>query len=168
MRYQRIITRGILATGLIALALTVVPAQQGPQGFGDGHRGPSPEFMLEMMAGKLELSPEQQAAVREIFTAHQAAMQDLQKQMRTARGAVKQQVDAELFDEAAIRQAALAAGEVGADMAVSRATFQQNLRNELTPEQWEEWQALHARFDGAMGHHGREFGGPGPGRRGSR
>ena len=60
------------------------------------------------------------------------------------------------------------AGEVGADMAVSRATFQQNLRNELTPEQWEEWQALHARFAGAMGHHGREFGGPGPGRRGSR
>jgi Spy/CpxP family protein refolding chaperone len=119
---------------------------------------------LEWMAEKLELSEGQREELREAFATGFEGRDEAQRALFEARRALEEQIHADSFDEAAIREAARALAALEADGAVERARHAQKLRQILTPEQYaelEEMRSQRQRF-GRRGHRHRGFGGPPP------
>lgn len=160
-----------LSLAMILLLAPVLTAAQ-PAERGARYRGPHMEWVFE----RLDLTPEQETAVKELFDKHHEAMWDERDQMRAARRALHDQIQAEEFDEVAIREAAAVLAALEADRAVERARLHRQLRGILTPDQLEELQEMHrgrrGRFGDCMeggygphgphGRHGRHGYGPGP------
>jgi Spy/CpxP family protein refolding chaperone len=160
---------------VLAPVLTIAqPAERGAPLPGKGRH-------MERMIEALDLTPSQETAVRDLFTEHHEAMWDGRDQMREARRALHDQIQAEELDEVALREAAAAIAALEADRAVERARLHQQLRGILTPDQLEELQEMHrgrrGRFGDCMeggygphgphGRHGRHGYGPGPRRGGT-
>ena len=160
--------------GGLALLLAALPALAEPRGHGRGGGPGGPGLMdghrLEHLALRLELSDGQREELRQAFADRFEAGAETRRALFEARRALGEQIHADSFDEAAIRQAAAAVAALEADMAVERARGAQQLRQILTPEQLAELEQMRdergeRRFGrrGPRGPRGRGFDGPPPG-----
>lgn len=151
---------------LAALPVAAFAAGHGP-GFGPGkghgpHGGFGAGHMAEHLAERLDLSQAQRDQIRTIHEGYREQADLLMETVKTARQDLGDRIHAELFDEAAIREAAgrLAAAE--ADLAVLRARIVSDLRQVLTPEQAAEARELHEWMrEFAGSHRGHPRGGRG-------
>ncbi len=123
-----------------ATALLAVPAAamaHGPHGGGGPHGpgAPGPGFIVERLAERLELSAEQRADIEALMAAHRARVEPWHEELAAAREAVRGAVEAETFDEEAIRAAAAEVARLEVELAVERARFGAELGSVLTREQ---------------------------------
>jgi protein CpxP len=132
----------VFTLALAALLAVPATALAGPGGRGGGHRGPhgdmNPGMRMRMLAERLDLSEEQRAQVRAMSEQHREATLDMRAQLRDARRALREAINAEDSDETTIRSAAAAVAAVEADLAVARAQHRKAFEALLTPEQLEQ------------------------------
>jgi len=144
---------------ILALAiLTALPvlAQRGLQkGPGPNHFGPG--MLSDRMAERLDLTEEQQGQIEDLMAQHREQMQAQHELMKAARTALRDQTEAEVFDEVAIREAAGVVASLQAELMVERALLHNQVRQVLTPEQFDAFQEIQERR--------RDFRGERPGRR---
>jgi protein CpxP len=154
---------GIFVIAILALCIGLAQAEpfgpcgpgpgDGPQHFGKG---------FKRMGKELGLSADQQAQVKEIFNKRHEEIKPTLDKLAAERKAEQALIQADIFDEAAIRAQAAKIAPLHADMAVHRAQVSQDLRKVLTPEQFAKFKALQEKRGKAMGHR-RGPGGPGKG-----
>lgn len=125
------------------------PAYAVPGDCGHGHgskhmqrHGPGAHF--NRLADELELTDEQKAQLKGWHEEKQAQRGDYRDTRRNAHREMRELMNAETIDEAAIRAKALELAEVHADHAVEHARFMQRFRAILTLEQLEKLEALKA------------------------
>jgi Spy/CpxP family protein refolding chaperone len=122
--------------GLVALLLGSAPAQaQGPL-FTREHPGADAGLLLPLMLRSAELTPEQQARVREIISAHRATSKALVGQLHQAQADLSDR----LFAPGALQEADLAPalqqiGQLRAQLLQESARVALEVRALLTPEQ---------------------------------
>lgn len=104
--------------------------------------------MHMQMAGRalrqLNLTQDQQAQLKALRTAAQPAAQEVRTRMQSARQQLRAAVQAEVFDEAAVKTAADAVAAVQADQIVAHARARADVMRVLTSEQQgqlKQWQA---------------------------
>jgi Spy/CpxP family protein refolding chaperone len=119
--------------GTLSLGIAAVAAHSGPRSY--GHREPGAMHGLQGIVGTLGLTSDQQAAVDKIFAAHHDASKAGGREFMAATKALADQVRAETFDEAAIRQTAATVAKFEADRAVGDAEMLSEIRAQLNPEQ---------------------------------
>ena len=151
---RMIVMTAAVAAAALALAVFVpgLVAAQRSRGFGYGHGPHGPHgpggfgdgYMLGRLVGELDLTEDQQDAFHELMTTHHEERQGDIEALKTARLALMKQAMADELDEAAIRAASADLAAIEADLNVARAEFMQQVRGILTPEQWEQAQALFA------------------------
>ena len=132
------------------------PDARPPRGPGFGHRGP--EFFLERMAEALALSDGQIAGIEELMATHKIETAALEMETRLGHETVRKLVESDIFDEAAIREAAQKAADAQIELTVERARLRSEIHAVLTPEQQEKAAALKAERQERR-HHFRD--GPG-------
>jgi Spy/CpxP family protein refolding chaperone len=127
--------------------------------------------MMMRGLGKLDLTADQKAKVKEVMAANREATQAVAKRMMAAREALGDAATADAIDEAAIRAKAgeIAAAEV--DAALLRAKIHSQVFGLLTPDQQAKARQLRSEGKGQMkgmmgrgmrgGRGGRGPGGPG-------
>lgn len=143
-----------------ALALLVTPLlAQAPPGRGPGHGRfhDADRPMHERMLEQLDLTDDQQEQIDRLTADHRSAMKDRRELVRDGRMAMRDLVHAEEFDEAAIREAAMAVAEAEADMAVERARLRHEIHKVLTPEQREKAAEMFQERREFVRQHGRDF-----------
>ncbi len=116
-----------------------VLAQPGPRGF--ARHEPGPGFRLERILGTLSLTSDQRAAIDKIFAARRDSDRTDMESFVRAQMALRDQVNAEPFDEQAIRQAAAAAAALESDRAVAEAKMLSDVRAVLSDDQRTQLQA---------------------------
>lgn len=149
----------LLIAVVMVLALTGL-AQAQKHGTRSRGERPDQEEMINRMIAHLDLTDEQQEQMKQLHLQQREETQDLREQMETARELVNGLVDAEQFDESAIRDAAAEYSELQTELFVSRAEMQQEIREILSPEQYEQLTEMRDRHKGMMMHHsGDQMGG---------
>ncbi len=166
------LTMAICGVALLAAALPALaqPPARGPHGPHDGGPGFMDGHRFEHLAERLDLSEGQRDALRQALEDGAAEGREARRGLFEARRALGEQIHAEVFEEAAIREAAAAVAAFEADLAVERARHAQEMRRILTPEQLAQLQEMREerRQSGRRGPRGRgfrgprEFGGPPP------
>jgi protein CpxP len=141
-----------LVAVVMVLALAGMAQAQNRGTRPEGDR-PDREEMIDHMVSRLGLDDEQQEQMKQIHLQHRDDSEALKEQMETARERVDELVDAEQFDEAAIRAAADEYGALQTESFVSRAEMQQEVREILTPEQYEELTQMRDRHHGMSKRH---------------
>jgi Spy/CpxP family protein refolding chaperone len=125
--------------------------------------------MVERMVEQLDLTEEQGEQLRQLFADQRDATEEIRQQIEAAHDRVQQQVDAEQLDEAAIREAAAELSTAQTEMFLSRAQTNQQLRQILTAEQYEDLIRMRERHHKRMQRHpGRFHDGQGHHERGGR
>lgn len=145
---------------VIALALLATPilAQGGPgRGPGYGHFRGADSPMHERVLDQLDLTDDQRGQIDQLMADHRTAMKDRREQMRDRRMAMRDLIHADEFDEAAIRDAAMAIAEAEADVAVERARLRHEIHALLTPEQQEKAAEMREKRREFVKQHGRDF-----------
>ena len=159
-------TKTLWIVGVIALIVAAVPVLARPHGPGFGF-GPFGGRMFEHIAERLELSPDQQEQIEAILEDYRPEVEGQRSLMETARTALRDQIHADTFDEAAIRHLAAEVAALEADIAVSQALIAQDFRQILTPEQQAEAKQMMEDARAFREHAGERFhgrrGGPGLG-----
>ncbi len=137
----------------LSLLLTAIPAAllAAPPGHGGRPGGPGRGFMAEHMADRLELTDEQREQIRAIHQAHGDETAPLMEALSAARRELDDAIHAELFDEALIRAAAGSVAEAEADLAVRRAQITGDVRQVLTPDQYQKARDMRAMFQEIAG-----------------
>jgi len=107
---------------------------------GHGHRA-------HRLAKALGLSKEQTEQVKAIFLKHRDGIAPLRKEMVSERRELRNLIQADKPDEAAIREQVKKIAATGGDLAVRRAKMAQEVRAVLTPEQIEKFRALQEKRD---------------------
>jgi protein CpxP len=107
---------------------------------GHGHPG-------HRLAKALGLSKEQTEQVKAIFLKHRDGIAPLRKEMVSERRELRNLIQADKPDEAAIREQVKKIAATGGDLAVRRAKMAQEVRAVLTPEQIEKFRALQEKRD---------------------
>lgn len=146
----------ILPTVLVALvALTPISQAQtlsGRDGDGNGqaswsghpHRGmfdhDNLELRMERMAGRLELTKEQRAAVRTVFDKARPQTRELSDRMSDTRKQLHSLAEKETLDAGMLRQLAEAQGKIIAEKIVLRFQTMAEVLKILTPTQREKLQ----------------------------
>lgn len=119
---------------LAALTLTLIPAAVLAARPRVAPPGP-PGLLAQRLIHRLELTPEQLQAIRAVFAAHRQELQGEVAGIADSRRALFAAIHGETFDESAVREAATAVGAAEAELAVTRATIVQEVREVLTDEQ---------------------------------
>lgn len=146
----------VIATLTLCVGLAQAePFQCGP-GEGPQHSGKHFKRMIK----NLGLNADQQAQVKEIFKKRHEEIRPTLDKLAAERKAEQALIQADTFDEAAIRAQAAKVAPLHADMAVHRAQVAQDLRKVLTPEQYTKFKTLQEKHGKGMGQH------RGPGRPG--
>ncbi len=114
---------------------------RGLHGHGQGERVEPGTFMHHLVE-QLELSDVQRDDLGVVFSEHVDGNRLQRDSLKAARQLLEELVHAPQLDEIAIRNAAAEVAAIEADLAVSRATFLQQLRQVLTPEQLTEFEEL--------------------------
>ncbi len=158
MSYKKIV--GAIALGALALAV-VATAEAQPWG-GPGprrHGGPNGPMLGGLRM--LDLSEEQEAAVRDLIAQHHKTVQPIREQQRARMARIQEQAAAPGADPAAIGRLVIEAAAVRKQMDEERDKLRESVGALLTPEQRELWTRLEAahKKDRARG---LGFG-PGPG-----
>jgi len=140
---------------IAGLALCIGLAQAEPfgpcgPGPGDGPQHSGKGF--KRMGKELGLSADQQAQVKEIFRKRHEEIKPTLDKLAAERKAEQALIQADTFDEAAIRAQAAKVAPLHADMAVHRAQVAQDLRKVLTPEQFTKFKALQDKRGKGMDH----------------
>ncbi len=104
---------------------------------GRGHR----------FAKALGLSDDQKAQIRSIFEKHRPELLPLRKEFAAEKRVLRDMIQAEPADEAAIRAQVAKLAATGADLAVRRARISREVRAVLTPEQLGKLKALREERD---------------------
>lgn len=143
--HHRYSSTASLAVLLVTL-LAAMPAAAG-HGHFPGGMGGSPERM-ERMATELGLSEQQRADFERIMGAMREQSKPLIEQMRGSHKAMKALIEADAFDEAAVRAQAQSSTAVMTELAVIHARNRFDLRQILTPEQREKMQTHHRHHRG--------------------
>jgi protein CpxP len=138
---------GVVAALVVALAATSTVSAQNTNGApppfrGRGMRGGpmggfgGPGFgLMPPLLNRLGLSDQQREQVKAIADSHRDDAQKLFDQERQAREALQAAITSGTFDEGAVRQQAMALGQVETDVAVLRARIFSEVYQVLTPEQ---------------------------------
>lgn len=137
-----------LAAGFVAVVLAagsaMVMAQDGPQRRGPG--GPPPGGMMRGPGGPmglgfgpelrgLDLSDEQKTQIKSIAESHQAEFKAVGEKVRTARTGLRQLLEADTLDEAAVRAKSQEVAAAEADAAILGAKVRAQTLQVLTAEQ---------------------------------
>ncbi len=113
----------------------------------------------DRLAKALNLSKEQTEQVKAIFLKHRDETAPLRKEMVSGRRVLRNMIQSDKPDEAAIREQVKKIAATGGDLAVRWAKVSQEVRTVLTPEQIQKFRALQEkrdrRIDGMM-HRGKE------------
>jgi Spy/CpxP family protein refolding chaperone len=108
----------------------------------------------DRLAKALDLSKEQTEKVTAIFRKHRDETAPLRKEMVSERRELRDLIQSDKPDEAAIREQVKKIAATGGDLAVRRARVSQEVRAILTPEQIQKFRALQEkrdrRIDGMM------------------
>ncbi|HEX7550712.1 MAG TPA: Spy/CpxP family protein refolding chaperone [Candidatus Methylomirabilis sp.] len=107
---------------------------------GHCHRG-------HRLAKALGLSKEQQEQVTAIFRKHRDEFAPLRKEMVSERRELRNLIQSDKPDEAAIREQAKKIAATSGDLAVRRAKMSQEVRTVLTPDQIQKFRALQEKRD---------------------
>ena len=118
-------------------------SERGDGWKGHGHCG-------HRLAKALGLSKEQTEQVKTIFQKHRDETAPLRKEMMSGRREMRNLVQADKPDEAAIREQAKKIAATSGDLAVRRAKVFQEVRTVLTPEQIQKFRALQEKRDGRI------------------
>jgi Spy/CpxP family protein refolding chaperone len=136
-----IVAAAILVGGIWAGRLVA-----GPLGHG---RRFSAQQIFSRVADRLDLSDTQREQVREVLKAHKDAILAAIQQTRTSRAALRQAIDADPVDEAAIRARAAEVGRVEADASVLRAQIRSEILPILNDDQRQKMAAFRTRVEGS-------------------
>lgn len=141
MKKRNLIIGSILA-GTIGVA-GLAQACGGPGGGfrGGNHEGHGGDRMMHVMK-KLDLSQEQRELVRNIKRDSRDQMESKRDEMFDIRQALQKQVSADTYDAAKVRELADAKSKIMADITVQRIETMQKVRQQLTPEQLEEFDEM--------------------------
>lgn len=148
MKKRNLIIGSILA-GSIGVA-GLAQACGGPGGgFGGGfrggdHEGRGGDRMMHVMK-KLDLTKEQRESVRNIKRETRDQMELKRDEMFDIRQALHKQVSADNYDAAKVRELADAMSKIVSDITVKRIETMQKVRQQLTPEQQEEFDEMKER-----------------------
>ncbi|MCC5859225.1 MAG: periplasmic heavy metal sensor [Ectothiorhodospiraceae bacterium] len=122
-------SKRLMVSGLIlGLTLAGAAAAAGPR---DGHR--HHERQMEHMAERLELSSDQREQVQAAMQAHGPELQELHRQIREQRRALREQ--SADFNETAARSAADNLGALTAEAAFIATRMRADIQSVLTEEQ---------------------------------
>ena len=99
------------------------------------------------LAKALGLSKEQQEQVKAIFRKHRDEIAPLRKEMVSGHRELRNLIQSDKPDEAAIREQAKKNAATSGDLAVRRAKMFQEVRAVLTPEQVQKFRALQEKRD---------------------
>ena len=111
----------------------------GPMGGGGRMGGPLGELRA------LDLSEAQQTQVRELMDQQREATRPIHEKAMAARKALRDTIDADTVDEAAIRQRSAEVAAIDADLAVAEARLRQAVWQLLTGEQQQKLRELRAK-----------------------
>jgi len=151
------LTTTILIAALAAGGIALAGADDGWRGGHEGahcknkHMGMEGHDPMAPMMEGLDLTPEQRAQVDAVVDQAKPALNDLRDKMGENRKQLQALTQADAADEAAIRALADEAGKLKAEMIVQRSRMQVEINKVLTPEQREQWKAMHS-DDGGHGH----------------
>jgi Spy/CpxP family protein refolding chaperone len=160
----------LLASVLAGSILIFGSAQAyGPGGFGPGGCGGGPGMMRAVQT--LDLTTEQQQAIRDITTQQREKMQVHWQQMQDIRKSLHEQATSTTYDENRVRELADTKARLQAEMTVQRNATMHQVRQQLTPAQLEKLDSLQqSSFGPGMGRGmgrgmgpGMGMGGYGPG-----
>lgn len=150
--------KSLFIVPLLAVGLSTGFVAQSALAFGGGH-GNGPAGMTEgrshrqeRMAEILGLSAEQQQQITALREEGQAAMQPLREALATNRDKVRVLVNAESFDENAVRSLAAEEATTRTELLVLRTRMQQQIKALLTPEQRTLAERLQPGMKGRHGH----------------
>jgi protein CpxP len=131
----------ISLAAVFMVAASAASAQpRGPRG-GEGRFGGPPGMGRALLEGplaeRLELTDEQREMIRGIVEAERQAIRPWHEDLLSIDKAVDEAVQAEPFDEEAVRAAARQAADIRVELAVARARVANEVRQVLTPDQRE-------------------------------
>lgn len=116
---------------------------------------------FKKMATELGLSVQQQDEIKSIIAKNRPLAEPLMKQLHSEHRALRNLVQADTVDEAAIRAQIAKAGALQGDLAVQRAKLSKEIRAILTPEQIQKFKDIQAKRDSQMDkkrmHGGKQF-----------
>jgi len=138
---KQIVTMSLLTVFALAGSIYAVHADplagrmMGEMRGGGKCDGIGPGRHMAKMTRVLDLSETQQAQIRAIVEEERTKTEPLRQRMAENREQMRQLVQADTFDEAAVRVLAAKKAEVGTELMVSRARTQNLIQAQLTPEQ---------------------------------
>jgi protein CpxP len=133
-----------------AVAATISFSSIQASAFMDGDGIPPSGRHFKKMAAELGLSIQQQHEIKGFIAKNRPTAEPLMKQLQSEHRALRNLVQADTIDEAAIRAQVAKAGALQADLAVQRAKLAQEIRAVLTPEQIQKFKDIQAKRDGQM------------------
>ena len=141
----------MILVGALLLMCVVGFSQQGgpPQGpprGGPRGGGPGPGDMLEHLTRELNLTTDQQAAIKKIIDSTEESAKPLQEQLRKLHEGQPDPLSDAAFDEAAVRSAAQARANVQVELEVLHARAMSQVYALLTTEQKAQLAAKHQQF----------------------
>ena len=149
--------RNIVASAALIAAVALVPASS--QAYFDGPPPTGNHF--KKMSKELKLTPEQKLQMKDIFAKNKPQAEPLIKQLVIERRALRNLIQADTVDEAAIRAQSAKAAAIQADLAVHRAHAAKEFRAILTPDQIAKAKEFQAQRDKKMeeraAKHGKRF-----------
>lgn len=140
MKKKTIIATLLAATLAAGPILAAAPADSfSAKRTGTGERGDFRDhdrgLNLERMAKKLDLSAEQQEQIRAMLAEHRSKTAPLRQELRESRRQMRDFVNADEFDEAAVRALAMEQADTRTELIVERARMRQQMYAVLSPEQ---------------------------------
>jgi Spy/CpxP family protein refolding chaperone len=146
----------VAAAGLFAGRLAAGSMSEGGHGFGP-HGGFGPQRLFEHLADRLELNDAQREQVRAILRGRSGEIEAQMHAGAEAGRALHEAVQAELIDEAAIRDRAAELGRVHGEGAILCARIRAEVLPILTADQKAKLKTMHERMRGHGRHGARAF-----------
>jgi len=133
-----ILVGALLLMGVVGFSQQGGPPQGPPRG-----GGPRPQDMLEHLTRELNLTTDQQAAIKKIIDSTEESAKPLQEQLRKLHEGQPDPLSDAAFDEAAVRSAAEARAKIQVELEVSHAKMMSQIAAVLTAEQKAQLAARH-------------------------
>ncbi len=125
-----------LAMTLLLISLSIAPAYAKRHG-GNGpfdHNGKGMS-QIEQLKQVLDLTPQQEADIKGVFTESREKMAPLREDQQANRRAIRDLSDAESLDESRLRELVRKQADLQAEMMVERHATRSRVNQILTPEQ---------------------------------
>lgn len=116
------------------------------------------QIFWHRMQEKLGLSEAQVKAIRDLLDAQRTTMRAEGQQLMAARKELRGLMQQASVDQGAVKQKAAQITDLQAKLFNARLQTQLDLRAQLTPEQWQQWQTLRNGMGHRMGRRGPGFG----------